>query len=134
MRALLAKAAAALGLWLGIAGVALALNNAQFVSQSVPATMAPGQSYAVSVTMTNTGDTTWEAAGLYRLGSQGPQDNSTWGPVRVELPSSVAPGATVTFNFNVTAPATVGTYNFQWRMVQDAGEAHVCYSANSAVK
>ena len=30
-----------------------------------------------------------------------------------------APGASVSFAFNVIAPATVGTYNFQWRMVQD---------------
>ena len=49
---------AALIVGLGLASEALALNNAQFVSQSVPSIMAPGQSYAVSVTMQNTGDTT----------------------------------------------------------------------------
>jgi hypothetical protein len=38
----------------------------------------------------------------------------------VELAAPVAPGANATFNFNVTAPSTVGTYNFQWRMVQDS--------------
>src|SRR5258708_26330246 len=95
------------------------LNNAQFVSQSVPAAMIPGQSYPVSVTMTNTGNTTWSAANLYRLGSQSPQDNSTWGPLRIELPTPVAPGASATFDFNVTAPSTANTYHFQWRMVQD---------------
>src|SRR5207237_1324496 len=96
----------------------------------------PGQTYAVSVTMQNTGTTTWTAAGAYRLGSQNPQDNTTWGTNRVSLPSgsSVAPGANVTFSFNVTAPATAGTYNFQWRMVQDGVEWFGALSANAAVR
>ena len=82
------------------------VDNAKFVAQSVPAIMALGQSYAVSVTMQNTGNTTWTAGSQYRLGSQNPQDNSTWGLSRVNLPNDVAPGASVTLNFNVTAPAT----------------------------
>jgi hypothetical protein len=105
-----------------------------FVSQSVPASMTPGQSYPVSVTMTNTGNVTWSAGALYRLGAQNPQDNATWGLSRVELPHAVAPGASVTFNFNVTAPTSVGTYNFQWRMVQDFVEWFGDYSANVAAK
>jgi hypothetical protein len=95
---------------------ASATDNAAFVTQSVPSSMTAGQSYAVSVTMQNTGTTTW-AAGSYQLGSQNPQDNTTWGLNRVSLAGSVAPGASATFTFNVTAPATAGTYNFQWRMV-----------------
>jgi hypothetical protein len=31
----------------------------------------------------------------------------------------LSPGATVTFTFNVVAPATPGTYDFQWQMVDD---------------
>src|SRR5207249_1025197 len=112
------------------------LNDASFVSQSVPSVMTPGQTYAVSVTMQNTGGTTWSAGAAYRLGSQNPQDNTTWGTSRVSLPggSSVAPGANVTFSFNVTAPATAGTYNFQWRMVQDGVEWFGALSANAAVR
>jgi uncharacterized membrane protein len=98
---------------------ASATDNAAFVTQSVPSSMTAGQSYAVSVTMQNTGTTTW-AAGSYQLGSQNPQDNTTWGLNRVSLAGSVAPGASATFTFNVTAPATAGTYNFQWRMVNGA--------------
>ncbi len=94
-------------------------NNATFVSQAVPATMTAGQSYAVTVVMRNSGTTTWTSGALYRLGSQNPQDNLTWGMGRVELPSAVAPGATATFNFTVTAPLAAGNYNFQWRMVQE---------------
>ncbi|MEW6211010.1 MAG: putative Ig domain-containing protein [Acidobacteriota bacterium] len=90
-------------------------DNASFISQSVPGSMTTGQSYNVSVTMQNTGTTTW-AAGTYQLGSQNPQDNTTWGLNRVSLPSSVAPGSSVVITFAITAPASAGTYNFQWRM------------------
>ena len=81
--------------------------------------MTAGQTYTVSLTMRNNGSNTWTAATLYRLGSRNPTDNWTWGPARVALPASVSPGAQVTFTFNVTAPSTPGTYNFQWSMVQD---------------
>lgn len=110
------------------------VNNAQFVSQTVPSAMTPGQTYAVSVTMQNTGNTTWTAGALYNLGSQNPQDNTTWGLLRVPVPNSVAPGANVTFNFNVTAPTTPNTYNFQWRMVQDNVEWFGDFTPNVAVK
>jgi hypothetical protein len=84
--------------------------------------MEAGVAYAVSVTMRNDGSETWTDGALYRLGSQNPQDNYTWEVNRVALPRPVAPGEEVTFNFTVTAPSTNGTYNFQWRMVQDGVE------------
>ncbi|MFP5261224.1 MAG: NBR1-Ig-like domain-containing protein [Blastocatellia bacterium] len=94
-------------------------NNAAFVSQSVPAALGAGQSAAVSITMRNTGTSTW-VAGTYFLGSQNPQGNTTWGLSRVNLATSVAPGSDATFSFNVTAPSTAGSYNFQWGMLQNA--------------
>jgi uncharacterized repeat protein (TIGR03803 family) len=97
-------------------------DAAVFVGQSVPSQMVAGHSYQVSVTMRNTGSGTWTASQLYRLGSQNPQDNTLWGTGRVGLPGPVAPGQQVTFNFTVTAPAKVGSYNFQWRVVQDGVE------------
>ena len=108
-------------------------NAAQFISQSVPAAMGPGQTAAVSVTMKNLGTSTWTAASNFSLGSQNAQDNTTWGMGRVALPQSVAPGATATFNFNVTAPSTLGSYNFQWKMVQDGVEWFGDLSTNVAV-
>ncbi|AVR98215.1 NBR1-Ig-like domain-containing protein [Pseudoduganella armeniaca] len=94
-------------------------NGAQFVSQSVPATMATGQSYPVSVTMKNTGSTTWTAGTAFALGSENPQDNYTWGTQRVYLGSAVAPGQQTTFTFTAKAPSSPGTYPFQWKMVQE---------------
>lgn len=97
-------------------------RSATVVAQSVPASMDAGYTYDASVTLQNNGSNTWTQADLYRLGSQNPQDNWTWGLNRVELPASVPPGGQVTFNFYVTAPSYAGTYNFQWRMIHEGVE------------
>jgi hypothetical protein len=95
-------------------------NEALFVSQIVPRrNLRVGQRLAVTVIMKNIGNSTWAAGGEYRLGSQKPRDNHTWGLHRVSLLSSVVPGASATFSFTVTAPDIAGDYNFQWQMVQD---------------
>ena len=108
-------------------------NVAAFVSQSVPGSMVAGKTYTVSVTMKNTGTTTWTAADAYRLGSQAPQDNFVWGLNRALLSKQVLPGEEVTFTFDVTAPVIPGTYNFRWRMVRDSVEWFGDYSPNWAV-
>ena len=93
-------------------------NAALFLSQSVPATMLPGSAQSVSVQMLNTGSNTWRQAGGYKLGSQAPANNLTWGLAEVNLPGDVAPGSAVTFNFVVTAPGIAATTDFQWQMFQ----------------
>jgi YD repeat-containing protein len=108
-------------------------NAAAFVTQSVPAQMFAGNSYTVSVTFRNTGTKTWTSADNYHLGSQNPQDNLTWGGARASLASPVPPGGEGTYTFTVTAPPTAGTYNFQWRMVQDAVEWFGEFGANQQV-
>jgi len=110
-------------------------NGAAFVSHNVPSSMLAGRTYPVSLTFTNTGTTTWNPGGAkpHRLGAQNPQDNLIWGVHRVELPSSVAPGASVTFNFTVQAPSAAGTYNFQWGMLQEGTGWFGGLSSNTAV-
>ena len=112
--------------------VKVGIPDAAFVSQEVLPGMIPGTTYPVRVTMQNTGGTVW-SPGSISLGSQNPQDNTTWGLSRVALPQSVAPGASVDFNFNATAPATTGTHNFQWRIVQGASTWIGQASTNVAV-
>jgi len=91
------------------------------VSISAPSTMAPGSTAYVTVTIRNSGTTTWYpgVANPYRLGSQNPQDNTTWGVGRVELGSTVAPGGNAVFGFTITAPSTPGTYAFGWAMLRE---------------
>ena len=108
---------------------AVLVDDASFVSTSgVPSKMAAGSTASVTVTMKNVGTTTWTEAEGYRLGSENPQDNVTWGLNRVELPASaddadvsasVGPGETVDFTLEITAPSTVGPHAFEWKMVHD---------------
>jgi hypothetical protein len=85
-----------------------------------PARMEPGALAMVKVVVSNTGSTTWTPAATYRLGSQVPQDNTTWGLGRVELQAAtVDPQQVATFTFQVTAPSTPGRYEFCWRMLRE---------------
>ncbi|XXF76244.1 PKD domain-containing protein [Myxococcaceae bacterium GXIMD 01537] len=95
-------------------------DDAQFISQSVPVTAKTGQTFDVSVAMKNTGTHTWTSAARYALGAQNPSlPPYTWGVGRVPAPVAIAPGATSTFQFPVTAPKAPGAYAFQWMMVQE---------------
>jgi RHS repeat-associated protein len=96
-------------------------DDAAGVSISAPATMTTGSTAYVTVTMRNSGTTTW-SPGLvnpYRLGSANPLNNSTWQVGRVELGSVVAPGGQAVFGFTITAPSTAGTYSFSWEMLRE---------------
>jgi hypothetical protein len=112
-------------------------NNAQFISYSnVPTQMLIGKTATVTVTMKNTGTTTWTRADKYKLGTQNPQDNTTWtGGTRIYLSptDNIEPNATKSFTFEITAPITPGTYNFQWRMVEEAVEWFGEYSDNRTI-
>jgi uncharacterized membrane protein len=92
-------------------------NDAAFVEQSVPDSMVAGQSYDVFVTLKNTGIKTWKASESYRLAYL--SGNRDWILERVELPSTIEPGAIAKFEFKVKAPQKPGTYSFHWGMVQD---------------
>lgn len=80
--------------------------------------MAAGQVATVTVTMKNSGTTTWTAANGYKLGDASGTPGQ-FGPTRAPLSASVAPNAQVTFSFSITAPATAGTYTFGWQMLRE---------------
>jgi len=80
-----------------------------------------GATVLVTVTFKNTTNTTWQTTDGYTLGAAGPTGNTIWSVSPVALPAPTAPGATVTFTFYIVAPATMGTYNFQWQMNTPAG-------------
>ncbi len=95
-------------------------DSAQFISQNVPTEMVSGEQYEVSVTMKNTGSAVWNVDGVWKLGSQNPQDNHTWGVHRVYVDDDpVYYGDEHTFIWTVTAPTTAGDNNFQWKMVHE---------------
>ncbi len=84
-----------------------------------PSPMTPGQSAQVTVTLSNTGSTTWDPGAGYRLGTQSPQDNAEWGSNRYALPGSLDPEQHSASTFTVTAPAAAGTYHLQLRPVRE---------------
>jgi hypothetical protein len=95
-------------------------NDAIFEEQTVSTVMIAGQTQTVSVKMKNVGSNTWTSDGAYRLISQSPQNNTTWGLKRIALnpTDAIASGQAKLFSFTITAPSTAGTYNFQWKMFQ----------------
>jgi N-acetyl-anhydromuramyl-L-alanine amidase AmpD len=101
------------------------VNNATVAGSSVPSSVVAGQTFTATVTMNNSGTKPWASGGStpHNLGSQSPQDNTTWGLSRVSLPfTPVNSGQNATFTLNARAPTTPGTYTFAWRMVQDGVE------------
>ena len=112
---------------------ATATNGAQFVSQTVVSPVKKGSNFFVTLKFKNTGTTTWRPETSHRLGSRNPTDNTTWGFARVQLGTAIAPGATATFFFQVKAPATAGTYNMQWQMLQDGVDWFGDRSTNVAI-
>lgn len=98
-------------------------NEASFVSQVVPQEMIAGQTYPILISLKNSGTSTWTDEEKYRLGSQSPQDNDTWGGrVFLSPGEKILPGEIKQFTFVVTAPKESGEYVFQWRMVQEQKE------------
>ena len=91
------------------------------VAHNLPAILAPGQQYAASITLRNTGPTAWNASNA-ALGAVNNSDPFTPnGRLALNGGESIAPGATRTFNVTLTAPQAEGYYTSDWRMVSDVG-------------
>lgn len=93
------------------------ISEAVFVSQTVPE-LTPGETIAVSITMRNTGTSTWIRDEGFKLVISGAETNDNWGKYEVELGDSeqIIPNQEKTFDFNVQVPQDEGVYVFQWQM------------------
>jgi hypothetical protein len=97
------------------------LYNSQFISQTVPATVPPGQSFSVNMKFLNTGTQTWAGSDFY-LASQNPALNQTWGGNGVTLSAFLTnPGEQLDLTFTASAPFAPGPYNFQWQLYKNDG-------------
>lgn len=83
-------------------------NNAAFVSQDIPNTVRPGETFTARVTFRNTGESTWDTPGQYVLRSE-------VSSFEVALPAVVLPSQTVTFSGPLRIDSS-GTYPYRWRM------------------
>src|SRR5262249_26352183 len=94
--------------------------SAQFVKQTVPTSLQPGQKFAVSVSWVNSGTTPWSFNTLVSIGTQNPPNNLTWGGYRVPLTGVVVTqGQEFDATFLAFAPSTPGVYNFQLQMIKE---------------
>lgn len=107
--------------------------DSQFASQSVPATLQAGQQFNVTMTWLNTGTETWNGSAGFRLMSQNPANNFTWGSDRVVPLTIVTSRQQFDVTFGATAPRTPGTYNFQWQLFQDGTGSFGQPSANVSI-
>lgn len=103
--------------WFGDAtSVNVKVRDAQIVSISAPTQIIVGQTQDMTVTVKNTGLTTWTENDLIRLGIEG----MSTGDNRVLLPQDVfvKPGESYTFSYKITASAS-GTLTLHIQMVKD---------------
>ena len=104
-------------------------DRGTFVSQTVPTSMVSGQSYPVTLTFTN-GGLTWDSAHIFELQSLNPTNNSNFGMNRLPLTNAPVTGThNGVFATTVIAPASAGTFNFQWRPYQ--GDINVAFGSAS---
>ncbi|MHB0998481.1 MAG: NBR1-Ig-like domain-containing protein [Armatimonadota bacterium] len=94
-----------------------ASRGAIITYDSIPDFMVAGFTYPAQIQAQNVGTTTWTEANSYRLGTS----TSTFYEGRWVL----GQGETIptwwakTFNMNLTAPSTAGTYTDTWKMLQE---------------
>lgn len=95
-------------------------DDAVIDAADLPGTLACGATYSASITVRNTGTTTWDDT-HYKLGTVDDSDPLYTQGTRIYLPSgtSVAPGQSHTFSFDLVAPSTPGTYTTDWQMVHE---------------
>jgi Ig-like domain from next to BRCA1 gene len=112
-------------------------NDAQFLSMTVPSTMAPGHTYQASIAFRNTGNTKWTGATGYQLVRTSPPLGSDPREIPVDdtqdgIPTygGILRGQPKTFTFTITAPSPPGTYDFQWRMIQQGVELFGDFTPN----
>lgn len=83
-------------------------------------TMIVGSTRVVSFTWNNDSSETWQPSNNYKIGSQHPRDNMTWGVNRQAISvSSVAPGNSFTQNISLKAPTTPGHYSAQFAILKE---------------
>jgi hypothetical protein len=110
-----------------LAGQVCALNGngSTYISDTIPTVMTTGVTYTPTVTMQNTGTSTWTDgtdSTDYNFGPPNvgdPNEAASWGP-RTES-GGVAPSDTKVFTLTMT-PTRQGTYTCRWQMVQESIE------------
>ena len=95
-------------------------NDAQFISETIPddSEFDAGAGFTKSWRFKNTGTCTWNTN--YKLVFK--SGDQMGAPASKALSGDVAPGESVDIGIDMTAPASAGTYQGYWKLVDDNGE------------
>ncbi|HSE98694.1 MAG TPA: putative Ig domain-containing protein [Blastocatellia bacterium] len=94
--------------------------DSQFISQTVPSSVEPGQSFSANIKWLNRGTQVWNGAAGLKVRSQNPENNTTWGGNTVQVASAPVPaGGQLDITFSAIAPHAPGAYTFQWQLFQE---------------
>ncbi|MDO8506483.1 MAG: N-acetylmuramoyl-L-alanine amidase, partial [Candidatus Limnocylindria bacterium] len=96
--------------------------GAAFTSAPVSVSGGPGTAILVPLTIKNTGSLTWDPTQAFDVSyhiTTWSDVVSVWDGLRTALPSSVAPGQSVTLNVGVRTPASAGSYVIKFEVVRE---------------
>jgi len=79
---------------------------------------SPGTAFTKTWRLKNSGASTWTTAYTLAFIS----GEKMGGPDKVNLPSTVQPGATVDISVDLVAPSTTGTFRGYWKIINAAGK------------
>ncbi len=104
------------------------IDNASCGFGVLPTTVTAGQTFSVTMTATNNGETSWTSSNYSLIDLN--TSPARWGVSTAAMQySPIPPGQSAAFTFDVTAPSTPGTYPFQWKMAKGStGFGQVCDS------
>lgn len=96
------------------------VDDAAVVALSIPAALACGEQQTVTLTMRNTGTSTWKGSEGVRLGAVDDSDPLA-GVGRVDLDpgDAIAPGQTKVFTLTLNAPRQQASLTSDWRMLRE---------------
>ncbi len=103
--------------YLGVAPT-YGLYTSEYVSDTIPTEMDPGQTYSVGITFRNRG-VLWTEARQIRLGAPSGSD-PFYAAGRVYITGEVDTTQNYTFNFTMTAPSEPDVYTTNWQMLRES--------------
>ena len=78
--------------------------------------MKAGMSYPVNITLLNDGSDNW--LDLHTVGVRALGEAATWGPEWMPVPSGINSKQSYTYDFELKAPKTPGTYELSYQVVR----------------
>lgn len=99
-------------------------KDAQFFSNTIPSRINAGDRVIPTITVKNTGSTSWSYEQGFRLAIVSDPGDLVFGVNRLDLPPGylVAPNASFTFNFVLGDAPRAGDYQLKFQMVQELVE------------